>query len=83
VIGTADAETGTAMAAYVVPWAAPGDADAEALRAAVLQHCTYRLARFKVPARVVVVRSLPYSATGKVAKARLRAEPSATTWGGA
>jgi long-chain acyl-CoA synthetase len=83
VIGTADAETGAAMAAYVVPWAAPGDADAEALRAAVLQHCTYRLARFKVPARVVVVRSLPYSATGKVAKARLRADPSATTWGGA
>ena len=37
------------------------------------EHCLERLARFKQPSRVVVVTDLPHSATGKVAKGRLRA----------
>ena len=39
----------------------------------MLAHCADRLARFKVPSRVEVVDELPHSATGKVAKGRLRA----------
>ncbi len=70
VVGTPDEETGEAVLAFVVP--AEG-ADHDAISAAVQEHCAGRLARFKQPARVVVVSGLPHSATGKVAKGRLRA----------
>jgi len=70
VIGVEDAETGEAVVAYVV---APGTETA-AVAAAVRSHCEQRLARFKQPSRVVVVAGLPHSATGKVAKGRLRAQ---------
>ena len=40
----------------------------------LIAHCEPRLARFKRPTIVAVVDELPHSATGKVAKARLRAE---------
>ena len=43
------------------------------LATAVTARCLDRLARFKVPARVEIVDQLPHSATGKVAKGRLRA----------
>jgi long-chain acyl-CoA synthetase len=56
--------------AFVLP--AEG-VDHEAISAAVQEHCADRLARFKQPSRVVVVTGLPHSATGKVAKGRLRA----------
>ena len=70
VVGTPDEETGEAVLAFVVP--AEG-VDHEAISAAVQEHCAGRLARFKQPSRVVVVTGLPHSATGKVAKGRLRA----------
>jgi long-chain acyl-CoA synthetase len=70
VVGTPDEETGEAVLAFVVP--AEG-VDHETISAAVQEHCAGRLARFKQPARVVVVTGLPHSATGKVAKGRLRA----------
>jgi long-chain acyl-CoA synthetase len=70
VVGTPDEETGEAVLAFVVP--AEG-VDHEAISAAVQDHCAGRLARFKQPSRVVVVTGLPHSATGKVAKGRLRA----------
>jgi long-chain acyl-CoA synthetase len=70
VVGTPDEETGEAVLAFVVP--AEG-VDHEAISAAVQEHCVDRLARFKQPSRVVVVTGLPHSATGKVAKGRLRA----------
>jgi long-chain acyl-CoA synthetase len=70
VVGTPDEETGEAVLAFVVP--AEG-IDHEAISAAVQEHCVDRLARFKQPSRVVVVTGLPHSATGKVAKGRLRA----------
>jgi len=38
----------------------------------LLDHCTGRLARFKIPKRVEFVDGLPYSAYGKVIKAELR-----------
>jgi long-chain acyl-CoA synthetase len=71
VVGVADEETGEAVLAFVVPAAdAPGEAE---LTAAIDELCRERLARFKHPSRVVVVDGLPHSATGKVAKGRLRA----------
>ncbi|MBA2445287.1 MAG: acyl--CoA ligase [Nocardioidaceae bacterium] len=68
VIGVPDVTTGEAAVVFVV--AADGrDAD---LSEAVGLHCERRLARFKVPAAVHVVNELLHSATGEVAKHRLR-----------
>jgi long-chain acyl-CoA synthetase len=70
VVGLPDEQTGEAVVAFVVP----GDGtDPAGLERRVLEHCSTRLARFKQPRRVVVVEGLPHSATGKVAKGRLRA----------
>jgi len=70
VVGIPDEATGEAVVAYVVP---NSGVTAEALADAVAEHCSTRLARFKHPSQVVVVEGLPHSATGKVAKGRLRA----------
>ena len=70
VIGQPDDRTGEAVVAFVV--AADG-VDAGELRLAVARHCEQRVARFKVPSVIEVVTELPHSATGKVAKGRLRA----------
>jgi long-chain acyl-CoA synthetase len=71
VIGVPDDETGEAVVAYVV---AGDETPASDVTTEVLAHCERRLARFKVPSSVNVVEDLPHSATGKVAKGRLRAE---------
>jgi long-chain acyl-CoA synthetase len=71
VVGVPDEKTGEGVVAFVVP-AADARGEAE-LAAAIDEHCRERLARFKHPSRVVVVGDLPHSATGKVAKGRLRA----------
>jgi long-chain acyl-CoA synthetase len=70
VVGIPDEATGEAVVAYVVP---KSGVAAAALADAVAEHCSTRLARFKHPSQVVVVEGLPHSATGKVAKGRLRA----------
>ena len=71
VVGVPDEETGESVLAFVVPGA---DAPAEAeLTAAIHEQCRTRLARFKLPSRIVIVDGLPHSPTGKVAKGRLRA----------
>ncbi|TXL57947.1 class I adenylate-forming enzyme family protein [Aeromicrobium terrae] len=70
VVGVPDEETGEAVTAFVV---AESETDESTLSDAVSAHCAERLARFKQPTRVVVVSGLPHSATGKVAKGRLRA----------
>jgi long-chain acyl-CoA synthetase len=70
VVGTPDEETGEAVLAFVVP---REGVDHEGMKAAVREHCAERLARFKQPSRIEVVTGLPHSATGKVAKGRLRA----------
>lgn len=59
--------TGESVKAFVVlePGAELGADD-------VVEHCARRLARFKCPTAVEVVGSLPHSATGKVAKGRLK-----------
>lgn len=68
VIGVDDEETGEAVVAYVVS----SGADPATVEADVRRHCEERLARFKVPTRIVVVDELPLTVTGKVQKGRLR-----------
>jgi long-chain acyl-CoA synthetase len=72
VIGVPDETTGEAVIAYVVSEPAHPGGD-EALVLHIREHCAQRLARFKVPVMISVVTDLPHSATGKVAKGRLRA----------
>jgi long-chain acyl-CoA synthetase len=67
VIGVPHPYTGETVRALVVP--RPGrqvDPDS------VIEHAARRLARFKCPTSVEVVDELPHSATGKVAKGKLR-----------
>jgi long-chain acyl-CoA synthetase len=77
VVGTPDEETGEAVLAFIVAGDSVASDDLrtveDELPAKVMAHCAERLARFKQPSRVVVVTGLPHSATGKVAKGRLRA----------
>ncbi|GAB3417040.1 acyl-CoA synthetase family protein [Flindersiella endophytica] len=70
VVGVPDAETGEAVRAYVVT-----EPDADVTSEDVREYCELRLARFKCPSVVELVAELPKSATGKIAKVRLR-EPS-------
>lgn len=71
VVGVPDQAAGEAVKAFVVP--RPGSA---LTTDDVLAHVAARLARFKRPTVVAVVETLPHSATGTVAKGRLREEPS-------
>ena len=68
VIGQPDDRTGETVVAYVV--AEPGQALS---RESLLEWAARSLARFKLPSVIEFVAELPYSATGKVSKARLRA----------
>jgi long-chain acyl-CoA synthetase len=67
VVGVPDDTTGEAVSAVVVP-----RRGAVVLPEQVQEHCASRLARFKRPSVVRIVDELPHSATGKVAKGRLR-----------
>ncbi len=71
VVGVPDDRWGEAVAAAVV--LRPTFADSATLRAEVEQHAAGRLARFKVPKRIVVLDALPVNATGKVDKVAIRA----------
>jgi O-succinylbenzoic acid--CoA ligase len=76
VVGVPDAEWGERVAAAVVVRAqAAGDAapDEAGLFAALDAHCTARLARYKRPVRYRVVSALPLTASGKIARAAVRA----------
>ncbi|MDH6292057.1 class I adenylate-forming enzyme family protein [Rhodococcus opacus] len=68
VIGVPSKRWGESPIAFVVP--RPG---ADLTEHDVLEHCRADLARFKCPAEVVFVDSLPRSAVGKVLKRDLRA----------
>jgi long-chain acyl-CoA synthetase len=67
VVGEPDDRTGEAVVAFVVPVAgqAPAPADLAA-------YCGRSLARYKCPARVEIVESLPRSFAGKVLRRELR-----------
>jgi fatty-acyl-CoA synthase len=68
VVGVPDERWGEVGRAYVTttPGAVLTEAD-------VLAHCRARLARFKVPATVVINRTIPRTATGKIQKQQLKA----------
>jgi long-chain acyl-CoA synthetase len=69
VVGVPDDRTGEAVVAYVRP--TPGAAT-EVLPDLVREQCERRLARFKQPGVIHIVDALPYTATGKIQKGRLR-----------
>jgi long-chain acyl-CoA synthetase len=68
VVSVPDPLTGEAVAAVVV-----ARSGATLTPQQVVDHCRERLARFKCPTTVHVVDALPRTATGKIAKATLRA----------
>ena len=71
VVGVADARWGEVPVAVLVRSA---DAAGQGLTSeSVMQHLQSRIARFKLPRRVVFVESLPKSALGKVQKPALQA----------
>ena len=72
-VRAARAEAGREGRHDVVAYVVAPDLDPAAVEAAVREHCGTRLARFKQPARVQVVPSLPHTVTGKVRKGSLRA----------
>ncbi len=77
VVGYPDERWGEAVGAAVVP--APGATiDVEALRA----HCRTTLSGYKVPKQIVVVPSLPRTATGKLRRRDLREQWPATAAAG-
>jgi len=66
-VGVPDERTGESVKAVLVL------RDGQELDAAtVTQHCAARLAKFKVPTIVEFAQELPHSATGKLARSRLR-----------
>jgi long-chain acyl-CoA synthetase len=67
VVGVPDDVTGEAVTALVV-----ARRGATLTAEQIAEHCAVRLARFKCPTVIRVVEALPHSATGKVAKGRLR-----------
>ena len=75
-VGLSDARWGEVPVAVLVR---TSDAAGQALNAeAVLQHLQSRIARFKLPRRVVFLGNLPKSALGKVQKPALQAELTRT-----
>ena len=68
VFGLPDQRLGEVVAACLVP---SGSTNPQTLTDEVTTFCRDRLARYKVPERLVVVSSLPRNAMGKVVKAEL------------
>jgi len=71
VVGLPDPLYGERAVAWVVP-EEPDAVDADALRAELESLCAAHLARPKRPSQIVIARSLPVNATGKVQKHVLR-----------
>ncbi len=72
VIGLPHPDLGEAVTAVLVRRAPASPEDASAFEAGVLGALRERLARYKVPRRVLIVEELPRNAMGKVQKALLR-----------
>jgi fatty-acyl-CoA synthase len=63
VIGVPDERWGEVGRAFVIP-----RAGAMLCEAQVIAHCVARLAKFKVPVRVIITDAIPRTASGKVQK---------------
>jgi malonyl-CoA/methylmalonyl-CoA synthetase len=74
VVGMPSSEWGEEVTAFVVVRAGRDAPD----RASVRDFCHDRLARYKLPRRVVIVDTLPRNALGKVVKHELRVPPERT-----
>ena len=72
VVGVPDERFGECPVAFVVPDRGAAGADAPTLVAAVHRHCEQHLGRFKRPAGIRILDSLPRSPTGKLLRRRLR-----------
>jgi acyl-CoA synthetase (AMP-forming)/AMP-acid ligase II len=72
VVGVPDERMGEVGLAFIVT-RSPGALREDAQLAALTDWCRERMANFKVPRRFRIVESLPLNATGKIAKAELRA----------
>ena len=72
VIGVADKEWGSRPVAVVV-W--HGNLDGAA--GDVLRHCEARLARYKIPGRILLLPELPRSPSGKLLRRKLREQIAA------
>jgi long-chain acyl-CoA synthetase len=71
VVGVPHEHTGESVKAFVTPLAGR-----TVSREQIAALCESRLARFKCPTVIEIVESLPHSSTGKIARARLREDPS-------
>ena len=71
VVGIPHEHTGESVKAFVTPLAGR-----TVSREQIAALCESRLARFKCPTVIEIVESLPHSSTGKIARARLREDPS-------
>jgi fatty-acyl-CoA synthase len=67
VIGVPDEKWGEVGCAFVIP-----RAGAALDEAAVLAHCRERLARYKIPKRVIITNEIVHTASGKIQKHVLR-----------
>lgn len=67
VVGVPHPQSGEAVRAVLVPVEGMQPSAAE-----IIEHCAARLARFKVPTEIALVKSLPYLPTGKLARRMLR-----------
>jgi long-chain acyl-CoA synthetase len=66
VVGEADARTGEAVVAFVVPEGREAPTPEE-----LVEHCARSLARYKCPTRIELVRQIPRSFAGKVLRREL------------
>jgi acyl-CoA synthetase (AMP-forming)/AMP-acid ligase II len=76
VVGAPDSEFGEVVVAFVV--LRKIDQFRSEADEALLAHCRDRLARYKVPARIEVLKEIPKNAVGKVAKQELRGRAAAS-----
>lgn len=74
VIGVPDARWGETGHAFIVPRPGRNPTIEE-----IALHCEARLARFKLPARILIVETIPRTASGKVQKHLLRREDAAAS----
>jgi crotonobetaine/carnitine-CoA ligase len=71
VVGRPDDMLGEVAVAFVI-LSADKQADAEAMRTRIADHCRASLAKFKVPREVHIVEDFPRIGFGKIAKVKIR-----------